>query len=308
MKCRPIRWPGEWFREWPRGWPGRALLVALSLGGFGATGALGAAAFGCASPPHQPVHIRRTTPRLTPADLEPDAASAEPRYIGWGEHTVATRLAEIGDRARSRWKPYFDRAGVSYPPASAEIVVLKRERRVEVYAGQSPYALSFVRTIAIEAASGGPGPKLREGDRQVPEGIYEIEKLNPNSAYHVSMRLSYPNAFDQRMGERDRRPRLGGDIMIHGGSKSIGCVAVGDIAAEDLFVLSADAGLEHVSVLIAPRDFRRTGESEPAAGQPSWVHELYVDLSRSLRILPAPVPIAAGRSPEDTLASGTSVH
>ncbi len=288
-------------------WSRRALLVALSLAGLSATGVLGAAAFGCASTPHQPVHIRRTTPRLTRADLEPGTAP-EPGYIGWGEHTVATRLAEIGERTRGRWKPYFDRAGVSYPPASVEIVVLKRERRVEIYAGQSPYALSFVRTIAIEAASGGPGPKLREGDRQVPEGIYEIEKLNPNSAFHVSMRLSYPNAFDQRMGERDRRRRLGGDIMIHGGSKSIGCVAVGDIPAEDLFVLSADAGLEHVSVLIAPRDFRRTGESEPAAGQPSWVQELYAELSRSLRSLPAPVPLAAGRPPEETLASGNSLH
>jgi hypothetical protein len=247
----------------------------------------------CSAEPHPSAHIRRTTPRLAPgAARSVERGSAEASYIPWGDYSVATRLADIGPRARERWKPWFDHASVAYPPAHVEIVVLKRERRVEVYGGASPYSASHIRTIAIEAASGGPGPKLREGDRQVPEGIYEIEKLNPNSAYHVSMRLSYPNAFDQQMGLRDGRRRLGGDIMIHGGAKSIGCVAVGDLPAEDLFVLVADAGLANVEVVIAPRDFRRTGELSPAADQPSWVPELYAELDRRLRSLPTATPIA----------------
>lgn len=259
----------------------------------------------CSTPAPNPVHIRRTTPRLAPgAATIVERGSVSPEYIPWGDHTVMTRLDDIGPRARSRWRPYFDRAGVPYPPASAEIVTFKRERRVEVYAGSSPYSLKHIRTIAIEAASGGPGPKLREGDRQVPEGVYEIEKLNPNSRYHVSMRLSYPNAFDQRMGAHDRRRRLGGDIMIHGGAKSIGCIAVGDLAAEDLFVLTADTGLANVPVVIAPRDFRRTGELEPLPGQPSWVRELYTQLDRRLRMLPSPSSVASTASPADLAAAG----
>jgi len=229
----------------------------------------------------------RQQPRVRRAVVH-KPAPVYPLYVPWGKHTIHTRLAEIGPKVRARWQRYFDAAGVAYPAASIELVVFKRERRVEVYAGASPYRRSYVRSIAITAASGGPGPKLREGDRQVPEGIYEIDQLNPNSLYHVSMRLAYPNAFDRRMAARDRRRKLGSAIMIHGSDRSIGCVAVGDDAAEDLFVLAADAGLAQVSVMIVPRDFRRTGEHELMPGQPSWVRELYATLDQRLRALPAP--------------------
>ena len=226
--------------------------------------------------------------------------------MAWGDYTVESRLAQIGGRARARWAPYFRNAGVSYPPQSVVMATFKRERRVEVYAGSNPYDLALVRSIAIFAASGGPGPKLREGDRQVPEGIYEIAKLNPNSAYHVALRLAYPNEFDRLMGRRDNRHRLGGDIMIHGSDRSIGCVAVGDQAAEDLFVLAADAGLEHVTVVIAPRDFRRTGETQPMPGQPAWVHELYADIHRRLRVLPEPAPLVTTETTVETPAGSSS--
>ena len=78
------------------------------------------------------------------------------------------------------------------------------------------------------------GPKLREGDRQVPEGVYTIANMNPNSISHLSLALSYPNDFDRARAAEDGRAdnTLGGSIMIHGGSGSIGCMAVGDEAAE----------------------------------------------------------------------------
>ena len=248
--------------------------------------------------PQQHHHTRRiVTPTPQPraaraVPIAPAAPAVVLPYVPWGEHTVETRLAEIGGEARAHWKSYFDGAGIPYPPASVVLVVFKRERRVDVYAGQSPFHPVLLRQVAITAASGNPGPKLREGDRQVPEGVYEIEALNPNSMFHLALRLAYPNAFDQLMAARDRRGRLGGDIMIHGGEQSIGCVAVGDAAIEDLFVIAADAGIENVSVVIAPRDFRRTGETELMPGQPPWVHELYADLDLRLRSLPAPAPAA----------------
>jgi murein L,D-transpeptidase YafK len=77
-----------------------------------------------------------------------------------------------------------------------------------------------VRKINAElkkrVASGGLGPKLGAGDRQGPERIYAIESLNPNSLFHLSMRLNYPNEFDQMRAKQDGRSDLGGDIMIHG--------------------------------------------------------------------------------------------
>jgi murein L,D-transpeptidase YafK len=202
-------------------------------------------------------------------------------------HTIASRLALHGQAARARLAPRFQRAAVAYPPGAVTLVGLKRERLLQVYAGPRRDALAHIADHAVLAASGGPGPKLREGDGQVPEGLYGIELLNPNSAFHLSLRVNYPNAFDRRRAAEDRRTRLGGDIMIHGDAVSIGCLAMGDEVAEDLFVLAADTGLPRISVILAPWDLRR----EPAPSDPSlprWAPRLYADVATALKRLPAP--------------------
>jgi hypothetical protein len=251
-------------------------------------------AAGCAA--EQTRTVQRASVRRA-APLPPPPPST---YVPWGEHSVWTRVGEIGTRARARLRPRFEAAGVSYPPASVELVAFKRERRLEIWAGPSPHSLARIDSVEIQAASGGPGPKLREGDRQVPEGIYRVEALQPNSLYHVALRLAYPNTFDVEMASRDRRRRLGGDIMIHGSDRSIGCIAVGDVASEDLFVLAADAGIDAVSVVIVPRDFRRTGERSTMPGQPPWVADLYADLDRRLREL-SPTQTVFARGPAATV-------
>jgi hypothetical protein len=249
----------------------------------------------------RPAAVARPAPAYVPP-----AAPYVP-HVPWGEHVIGARMSQIGPRARLRWQKWFEKAGVSYPPRSVVLVGLKREKQVEVYAGPSRARLSFVRRISMTAASGGPGPKLREGDRQVPEGIYEVDELNPYSAYHVSMHLAYPNAFDEEMARRDGRRRLGGQIMIHGNAKSIGCIAVGDEAAEDLFVLAADAGVGATQALIVPRDFRRTKERDLLPGQPAWLSELYARLDRELQSLPPrePAPVVAARVVKPTAPSVT---
>lgn len=152
---------------------------------------------------------------------------------------------------RERIQSHFTKAGVTYPPERIAILVFKEEKQLSLWADGK-----FIRHYAVTAASGHAGPKLREGDRQVPEGIYRIEYLNPNSSYHLSMKVSYPNDFDRRMARRDRRTRLGGDIFIHGKAVSIGCVAVGDRAIEELFELVKATGASKVRVIIAPNDLR----------------------------------------------------
>src|SRR5690606_4961 len=99
--------------------------------------------------------------------------------------------------------------------------------------------LRFVRALPVLAASGRVGPKLQYGDYQVPEGFYRIEALNPNSRFHLALRVNYPNAFDRAEAAREGRTHLGGDIMIHGSNASVGCLAMGDVVSEDLFVLAA---------------------------------------------------------------------
>lgn len=202
-------------------------------------------------------------------------------------HTIASRLGELGAPARSRLAPLFARAGVVYPPGAVTLVVLKDERRLELYAGATTSSLRFVQYYPILAASGGPGPKLREGDRQVPEGLYGIESLNPNSRYRVSLRVNYPNAFDRRQATIDGRTNLGGDIMIHGGAASIGCVAIGDPGAEEMFVLAADVGTRTFRVISAPVDFRvRERSLESQAAPLRWLPALYAEIRAALAQLP----------------------
>jgi hypothetical protein len=215
-------------------------------------------------------------------------AAIGPLVAGQGRsHTVASRLAEHGAAARARLAPRFRRAGVAYPPGAVALVGLKRERVLQVYAGSRRDALVHIADHAVLAASGGPGPKLREGDGQVPEGLYGIELLNPNSAFHLSLRVNYPNAFDRRRAAEDRRTRLGGDIMIHGNAVSIGCLAMGDEVAEDLFVLAADTGLARIAVILAPWDLRREPAPSGDPSLPGWAPRLYADIASALARLPA---------------------
>ncbi len=195
--------------------------------------------------------------------------------------TVEGGLAAIGLRVDARWQPDFRRAGVAYPPGRALLRAFKRERRLEVWAGGASGPLVFIRSRPILGASGREGPKVREGDRQVPEGFYRIESLNPNSRFHLSLRVNYPNAEDRaRAATEGRDPAtLGGDIMIHGGTASVGCLAVGDPAAEDLFVLAARTGAEAVELQIFPWDLRRFPPPENVSGN---LADLYARLKAAL--------------------------
>jgi len=190
--------------------------------------------------------------------------------------TVADVVATYGASARDRLRPYFAAAGVAYPPDRVSLLGIKDAARLELWAG-SESEQRFVRAYPILALSGGAGPKLREGDRQVPEGLYEIEALNPNSAYHLSLKLNYPNAFDREHAAAEGRGEPGTNIFIHGKAVSIGCLAMGDAAIEELFVLAVDVGKSRVRVAIAPSDPRLHPLS--TAVEPGWVSVLYQQLN-----------------------------
>jgi len=200
-----------------------------------------------------------------------------------GQRTVETVLRDLGPAAEARLRPHFAKAGVPFPPPRLALLGFKAEKRLEVWAGAAPDApWRHVRDYPILAASGRPGPKLREGDRQVPEGLYRVELLNPRSQYHLSLRLGYPNAFDREQAAREGRTSLGGDIYIHGGAASIGCLAMGDEAIEELFVLAARTGLPNIRVILAPADLRAKGAAGDPVREPGWVGELYAIIGTEL--------------------------
>lgn len=199
-----------------------------------------------------------------------------------GRTTIGERLRQFGVAARSRMAPDFQRIAMDYPPKRVTLVGLKHEKRLEVWVSDDRSPLQRLKSYPILGASGTLGPKLREGDRQVPEGLYRLESLNPNSLYHVALRVNYPNAFDKAKGSLDGRRNLGGDIMIHGKRCSIGCLAMGDDAAEELFCLAADVGLPNITAILSPVDLRVRELPPEIPEGPSWLPELYGVVKQAL--------------------------
>ena len=190
-----------------------------------------------------------------------------------GSRTVADVIDLYGDSSRASMKPYFESVEITYPPKKLAFLALKDQDKLELWASDNS-AWKKVKEYDIAAASGGPGPKLQEGDRQVPEGIYSVIGLNPNSSYHLSMKLNYPNSFDLKWAQKEGRTQPGSNIFIHGKSVSIGCLAMGDPAIEQLFVLAHDTGIANIKVIIAPTD-PRLSKLVPPGDAPTWVTGLY---------------------------------
>jgi murein L,D-transpeptidase YafK len=116
------------------------------------------------------------------------------------------------------------------------IRVYKRTFELEVWMKRDGIFQRFA-TYPICYFSGNLGPKLRTGDWQSPEGIYEVEtrQLNPHSRWHKSFNLGFPNGYDRTHG------RTGSFLMVHGGCSSVGCYAMTNASADDLYRLAAAA-------------------------------------------------------------------
>jgi murein L,D-transpeptidase YafK len=149
----------------------------------------------------------------------------------------------------------------------------KRERELEVWVGGADQPFRLFQAYAILAASGSLGPKRREGDRQVPEGCYHVTagQLHPASRYHLALNLGYPNTFDRALG------RTGSAIMIHGDQASIGCLAMGDAAIEEIYAL-ADAALRAGQPEIPVHLFPFRGDAAPAEPPTADAAALWSDL------------------------------
>jgi len=193
--------------------------------------------------------------------------------------TVDAVLGRYGAMMERRLRPLAEGAGDIWPPKSLTLVGFKEERQLDVWvSGRRPYLLA---RYPILAASGGAGPKRREGDLQVPEGAYRLTALNPLSRFHLSIRVDYPNAEDLRnLGAP--HSELGGDIYIHGSRVSVGCLAIGDQAIEELFCLVATVGLPNCETLLVPWDLR----SKPAPSTSElWLERRYRDLGSRMERL-----------------------
>lgn len=183
-----------------------------------------------------------------------------------------------------RLKPNLERIGLVELPKKIQFLAFKEEGILEVYAKiDGEFRLLIV--YPFTGFSGGLGPKLKQGDKQIPEGIYKIEYLNPNSSFHLSMKVSYPNKFDISKSKFQNVKALGGDIFIHGKAVTIGCIPIGDEAIEELFLLAKNALDQEIKVIMAPRDFREN-PSFPEVKRINWEQELYTLIKEELMLVP----------------------
>ena len=207
--------------------------------------------------------------------------------MNW-QQAMTARLQEYGVYSRKQLTPYFAKAGLPYAPNQLAFLIFKNAKEFQIYGRNNDHeSWRFVKQFRIYAASGGPGPKLKEGDRQVPEGVYSIVALNPRSRFDLSMQLNYPNNFDRQEASADHRTDLGGDIFIHGNKLSIGCVALGNDAIQQLFPLVYAVGEHKITVVIAPDDLRKQAPL-PLTPQEKlkWLPSLYSHLEQELKQFP----------------------
>lgn len=164
-----------------------------------------------------------------------------------------SRVAAARYEKRFAIKQLFRQRGVPYPADQVFIRIFKRERQLELWArpeGADTFAL--LKSYEICALSDKAGPKRKQGDRQTPEGFYYIDNFNPRSGFHLSLHINYPNASDRILGSEEA---LGGDIFIHGGCKTEGCMAVTDENIKEIYWIAVEArdnGQDRIPVHIFP--------------------------------------------------------
>jgi murein L,D-transpeptidase YafK len=115
--------------------------------------------------------------------------------------------------------------------------VFKQEAELEVWKQTRSGRFALLKTYPICRWSGDLGPKVREGDRQAPEGFYAITpaQMNPRSAYYLSFNTGFPNAFDKSLG------RTGSELMVHGDCSSRGCFAMTDEQIAEIYALGRES-------------------------------------------------------------------
>ncbi len=133
-------------------------------------------------------------------------------------------LALIEDKGMTKESPVLAR-------------IFKEESELEIWKQDKTGRFALLKTYPICRWSGELGPKIKEGDRQAPEGFYTIApgQMNPNSSYYLSFNMGYPNAFDRAHG------RTGAQLMVHGDCSSRGCYAMTDDQISEIYSLARES-------------------------------------------------------------------
>ncbi|MCE2963149.1 MAG: murein L,D-transpeptidase family protein [Chitinophagales bacterium] len=163
------------------------------------------------------------------------------------------RVASANMKRYISIESWFTSKNISFPSDKIFWRAFKWNKVLELWAfSNDSNKYIMIKSLPICETIGDLGPKRKQGDLQIPEGFYTIENFNPQSKYHLSLKLSYPNKSDSILGVQGE---LGGDIYIHGGCETIGCLPMTDTLIESIYLInlySKYVGLDKIPIHIFP--------------------------------------------------------
>ena len=163
------------------------------------------------------------------------------------------KTVDIFNKKEDSLKKEFSKKGLQWPAKYVYIRSFKYDAQLEVWVkNEIKEQYKLFKSYHVCMQSGTMGPKRFQGDFQVPEGFYYINEFNPNSNYHLSLGLNYPNASDRILSD-SLRP--GGEIYIHGSCVSVGCIPLTDEQIEEVYIITSYAkanGQDFIPVHVFP--------------------------------------------------------
>lgn len=136
-------------------------------------------------------------------------------------------------------KEYFTNKNFSFTRFRMFLRAFKKEQMLEVWIQEKDKdTYGLLHSYDFCTTSGVLGPKRKEGDLQIPEGVYYINHFNPQSNFHLSLGINYPNASDKILSHATTP---GGSIYIHGNCVTIGCIPITDDKIKELYVMAVEA-------------------------------------------------------------------
>jgi murein L,D-transpeptidase YafK len=147
----------------------------------------------------------------------------------------------------------------------------KQEQKLEAWAkAKNDTKFQLFKSYDFCKSSGKLGPKRKEGDLQIPEGFYHINRFNPKSKFHLSLGLNYPNASDLILSDKEKP---GSDIFLHGGCVTVGCIPITDEKIRELYLLASiakEGGQKQIPVHIFPFKMTRLKLKEQDKNNPNY--------------------------------------
>jgi murein L,D-transpeptidase YafK len=164
------------------------------------------------------------------------------------------RVSKAFSEKENFLKNQFAEKNLIWPPSNIYLRAFKKESKLEIWVLENESYVLFDEYLICKN-SGEVGPKRKEGDRQVPEGFYYIDRFNPVSNFYLSLGINYPNESDKILADK---VKPGSDIFIHGSCLTIGCLPMTDDKMKEIYILTLLAknnGQEKIPVHIFPFKF-----------------------------------------------------